>query len=979
MEFKTYTDPQDFTGFNVPDVSLPPLDTFTYRSDFYVEENGKKKPRELTPEERIQIGVQQDTPQFDLSKPLYNYSHSDSKFFQNEDIVYNPYLDMEEIYAKVDPFTWGDSFAKAGKTFRNQVLSSWINLGIGLKGAAQGDFTKFYNNEHVEHVADLTEQLEQIKPQYKTQDQRDNPFAFRNWSSTIKGITPALGTVGAGIVDMVLGHVVATGVGAAAGGAGGGGVGAVPGAVGANLLQLSRDLNIFKTTVQGIYNLSKVLNTAKNVGLATTTMNGLKALATINNIKNASQLIGTSLIFSNSEAALQAELNARQIHANLMDDYLQQTGKYATGDDLRKIEEKAEQARNWTYGLNLALLSMSNAKQFGNLMRGKVTTQILDDLPVNFIVKDGVLKATQGSALKHIGKKVLGNMATEGLEEWSQSLIDDVVGGYYEDAYHNRANFLDQLGESMYKQITDQNAWLEFTGGALIGGITSVRHGFQYNKIKKQTEEYVDKFNSTTNQLFDSQVRSENFEQKLQEAVAEGNKTKIKDLIDLEMFNLANLGVKRGAAEAQLDLFKSMETMDNNEFNSHYQLSLTPEQQKMYAQTLQNEYRNASKVIQTIQSAFKTNPYLDKGFFRERARALEAKGLSKEDAVTLGYKVWEQFKDIYARALYSYEAKFQRLEDIKRNSPVDDYLITKNSKKAVNDWKKKTKQEIDAGIDRNKSLYESLDPQDIIGSYKKILNSYGLDYGAWNAINEGLQLDASLEELSEHINKAQTSKGQKQILNEIFDFNEHFTREEETEVQEKVGEDPITPRTPEENVVRETEVQEEDTSLENFETIAGKIQRQEGLTQEEERIYQNNREIIQGIVDNLETQTKTEELSLINKIDNLKNKEKLYPDKKYFEYKGKIGTHLQRVGRKLYLVNGKTKSEILTPDQLKETDKKTVPQAMQESLAEVKKVREDIVEETNLEKFLTQNPNMEESEITYLKDLIAKNKVKIIC
>lgn len=982
MEFKTYQSPQDFSSFKIPDLSLPALDTFTYRSDLFVEENGVKKPRELTPEEKIQLSIKQAQPGVDLSQPLYNFSHDQSKFYQNEDIVYNPYMDMEDIYSKVDPFTWGDAADKAWKTFKINALASWVNLGHGLKGAIKGDLTEFYDNPYVEHIADLTEQLEQLKPQYKTEDQRENPLAFRNWGSSLKSVVPAFGTVGAGVFDMVLGHVGATVIGGAAGAVSGGGVGAVPGAVGGNIVQLGRDLNILKHTIQGAYNLAKVVNTGRTVGLANATMNSIRAMATTNNIKNAAQLVGTSMIFSNSEAALQAELNSRAIEQDLKDEYFKANGRYATGEDLERIQDTANKARNWTYGLNLALLSASNAKQFGSLMRGKVTPAVIDDLPVNFMVKDGAVRAVQGSTAKHIAKNILGNMATEGLEEWSQSLIDDVVGGYYKDTYHGQADFIDQLGESMVNQITDQNSWLEFIGGSLIGGVTSIRQGLAYNRIKQQTEQFVKDFNSSTNQLFDSSVRSANFETELVDAIKKGDKFRIKDLIDLEMYNFADLGVKRGAEEAQLDLFKSMETMDNNEFNAYYGLNLTPDQQLFYAKQLQSEFKQAASIVQRIDNAYKKNPYLERGFFRERAKSIEkALGLDPQQAQKLGIKVWEHFKGIYGRALYSYQAKEARVNELKRTSPVDDSLLTTNSEQAVKNWLKRTNQEIKAGIDRWSGLYglvkDLSDNKNYVEAHNSIIQEgYTLSNLEWDNITEILQTEGAMKPLGEFLAKAQTTKGQVEILKENFDFIEHNERvvEEDTEVETET----VTPRTPEENITRDTQEVSEPVTTSAIE-IADKIQQGIPLTQEESNRYANDREFIDSLVDRREQRKQEEELSFTSRVDNMKDKDKLYPDKKFFEYNGKIGTHLQRVGRKLYLVNGKTKTEVTDPSKIIEKDKKTVPQAMEESPAEVKNVREQTVAETNLEKFITQNPKISEQGVEYIKTLTNSNIIEIIC
>lgn len=975
MEFKTYKSPGDFSDFSFPDVSLPPLSDFTYDPSLWTEKGGKKVPRELTPEEKIQISIQQSLPKYDLSRPLYNYSKKDSEMYNDEDIVYNPYLDMNEIYSKTDPFTWGESFLKAAQNFRINSFSTWKSFVEGLKGATRGDLTAIYDNPHIEHLADLTENLEKINPQYKTQDEIDNPLALRNMGSTIKSIIPAFGIVGAGLLDIAVGHIGATIIGAAAGAVVGEGVGAIPGAVAGNILQLGRDLNILKNTVSAVYALSKGVNTAKTLGLGAATLQGLKAINTANNIRTASQLVGTTLFYANAEAALQAELNARNLENNLQTQYYDNTGKYATGEELKRIEDQVNKTRNWTYGLNLALLSASNAYQFGNLLRGKVTPRVLNELPINYVVKDGVVRAAGGSVGKHILKDILKNSAAEGLEEWGQSLIDDVVGGYFDDTYNNRADFLDQLGESLYKNISTQQAWTEFLGGALIGGITSAGPGiYGASAVKKRTKEFVDNYNSTTSQLFDAQSRSANLTKKIEQAMKDGDPIRLKSSLGEEMFNLASSSYHRGAAEANMDLFRSMETMDNQQFNSYYGLNLNEQQQVQYAKELQEEFAKGVNAVKAVYGAFKKNPFQKENWFIEEADKLQDK-YKKE----FKDRAWTIMKEMYAKHLYLHDIKANRLEDIKRQLPIDDYLLDSNSEAVVRQWKKRTKEELDAGITRYLALYTNLSDNPV-EAHDQILNYYDLTPAQIPLIREGFALNVHLGLHADFITKMQETAGQKEILKEIFEFldSKEQVVEETTQGTQTPQETPAiteTPVNPEENVTRETEVVKEE-DLTRLDAIAKKIQEGKRLTAEERQIYDNNLFLINEKVDEIEQQIMSTPQTMEQKLTDLRNRQKLYPTAKYFEYKGKVGTFIQKIGDKLYLVNGNSKSEISEPSLIGETDKTPIPQAVEEGTA--KQAREERKQQTNLEKFVEQT-NLKESDKKFLEDLTTKNLIEIIC
>lgn len=974
MEFKTYKSPQDFSDFSFPDVSLPPLEDFKYNPDLYIEENGVKKPRPLTPEEEIQVSIRQSLPKYDLSRPLYNYSKNDSEMFNNEDVVYNPYLDMNEIYSKTDPFTWGDSFLKTAQTFRINAGASWASFYYGIKGALKGDLTAIYDNPHVSHIADLTENLEKINPQFKTQDQAENPLAPRNLGTTFKSILPAFGTVGAGLFDIVLGHFGASLIGAAGGAVSSGGVGAVPGAIAANILQLGRDLNILKNTVSAVYALSKGVNTAKSIGLGAATLQGIKALSTANNIRSASQLVGTSLLFSNAEAALQAELNARTLDNKLQTEYFNLHGKYASGEDLKRIEDSVEKTRNWTYGLNLALLSVSNAKQFGNLLRGKVTPQILNDLPVGYVIKDGVVRATNKGVGKHILKNIAGNAGMEGLEEWGQSLIDDVVGGYFDDTYNNKPEFLNQLGESLYNQISSQQAWTEFLGGALIGGITSGRSLLAKNSIKKQTEAFVNEYNSTTNLLFDANARDANLTRRIEQAAVEGNSIKLKNLVADQVFNLASQSYHRGAGEANMDLLHSMETMDNQQFNSYYGLNLTQEQQVQYAKELQSEFGKGLEAIRSVYGAFKRNPFQKENWFVEEANKLEGK-YKKE----FKDRAWTTLRENYARHLYLHDIKTDRLEAVKRELPIDDYLLTTKVESAVKEWRKRTKDEINAGITRNLALYTNLS-EDPLEAMDQILATYQLTPQQESNYYESQALEFGIRSHEEYINKMQDAKGQKSILKEIFEFldaKESETAEQTTDSTiESNQTTESTPVNPEENISRENqEVKEED--LTQLDSVAEKLHNNQSLTAAEQRIYDNNKTYIDGKVDELEEAAAFREEPLKEQLEKLGDRKKKYPIAKYFEYKGKVGTFIQRVGNRLWLhIDDKVRIEITEPNLVTEVDSKPMPQAVKEGTAQQE--RELRKEQTELEKFAEQE-NLKEEEKNYLNTLQAKGLIKIVC
>lgn len=149
--------------------------------------------------------------------------------------------------------------------------------------------------------------------------------------------------------------------------------------------------------------------------------------------------------------------------------------------ELQTIEEDAIKSGNFIFGSNIALLTLSNTIQFGNIFsRGYNTSRKL----ANNLKRSGEgfsgLNTTKEVA-KGVGRGTL-NALSEGIEEVSQGVIARAPSLYKDYNLFNESKFnLDKrelvadmwsaLGQSLSESMKDPNTAEEFASGFIIGAL----------------------------------------------------------------------------------------------------------------------------------------------------------------------------------------------------------------------------------------------------------------------------------------------------------------------------------------------------------------------------------------------------------------------------------------------------------------------------------------------------------------------------
>ena len=637
----------------IPNFVLPELPEIGKNADkVFVDTNDGKKVRPLTPEEKV--NAYGNTGRLDLTRKIGEYSYEESKLFQDPSIKFQPGADMESIYAEAHPFSWGDAFDKAWDTLRINAFASYAEFYAGVKeGITEGDVNKVFRNSKSKEIADLTETLEQIKPQFRTADERENPLSFRNWDSTIKSIIPSLGFAGAGIVDAATIPIVTSLAGGLLtlpeGGVGGAAVGFG--------LGLAKSAQTLKNTVTGLWQFSKNLNSVSK------TVGAVRAAATTANALNAARLVGSGLFFANSEAALQGELNKREAQKELQDKHFKATGKYLSDEEL---EKQTLDVQRMTYLLNLPLLTASAAFQMPNLLRGKLGPALIESLPVKLINK-GVLnkELKAGNVGLFLTKEWAKESLSEGFEEVAQGAIDNIARDYY--AGNANKSFINSLKNGTYKTLMDEGTPVEFLGGFLTGGAMNLTTFGHYNKTKKGVDYAIKEFNSSTNELVNNFSRTSRTHLQLRDALKVGDVETIKKINRNNLLDIIETGRYLGSVDAKREIISDISKMDITEFNTYTGLNVNQATKEAYTTDLLNEFDRINSLLNKRDAAFAYNPYSNDKWFKQRVEDLSNKTGQKADKIAA--KLYEDSKRIIGRVMAHNEEIGLELDNLENSRP----------------------------------------------------------------------------------------------------------------------------------------------------------------------------------------------------------------------------------------------------------------------------------------------------------------------
>jgi hypothetical protein len=706
-------------AFDVPDLQLPSYDQIGKSSDKVFDripgvDGDTLVPKKPTFQERMQESARKMGEKPDRLNPVGEYSRAQAEGFDNPLIPYDPTIDMNEVYAKYDPTTWKDVAQKTWDTYTLNAMSGMKTLWYGLKdGITEGRASAIYDNQYSRELATMTQAMDKMNPMRFSKEEQGTT------STWFKQVLPSLGYVAAGATEIAAQHVLLSLGGAAIGAVVGEGVGAVPGAVVGNLAAYAKDAQTVSSVLANMGRVARAAAVGETVGAS------VEALSNANRIKSAAQMFGRGLLATNGEAALMGQLASNRALEEQKASYYKETGQYLSGDKLKEAEDQSKKTGGVTYALNLPLLAAGEVYTFGNLLRGKAIPSITENLA--FKINKATGKAATTNTLLKVSGRVFGNAAVQGNEEIWQSVIEDASVNYFTKKKENRDNYLEEFANATMKRAKSGEAMSDFMSGAVIGIIPGSFEFLGYNAVKRNSQEAVDKYNSSTEIYFNRLGDNLRTNDKLRDAMANGDGESAREEHRNHIVGLVNSLSRIGSVQAFSETLDALSEMDNTEFKKYTGISLTEEAQSKLLSDVTTEFKRAAKIRQQVDTAYQVNPFEAESWFQQKLNKYRTgfdvdKGKAEE--------VWDVFKATLTSNLIKHGdvgQERQVIEDEGSQMSPEFIGITGADVPAIIEAKKADlRSKIAAtlpGYTKDKALLERIEAHEDTGSqYQEILN-----------------------------------------------------------------------------------------------------------------------------------------------------------------------------------------------------------------------------------------------------------------
>lgn len=453
----------------------------------------------------------------DVSKPLYGTTASDSLWDLGQ--AQKPALeqwntDINQAYTQLNDGTyisrfdnymsgvdnenrlalqqstgekWLNGVAKLGAKTIVNVVDATIGTVNGVKeGIEKGSLNAIYNNDFSKWIDDLNTRLDGSLPNYYTQQEKADSIASNILTSNFWA-DKVLGGM-----SFVTGTLISEAIWASATG-------------GASLATIGGRGALKTAALTGFKNQNKILHSITTLADAyQRTVPASRALKAFNNAR-----------FLYTSAGYEAGVEARHFLKEARDNYTQSFqntyGREPNPEEMTNFMNDAENGANGVFASNLALVGASNIAQFGSifgatpfistkgLQRGFMRTL---GVGVERTVEAGVdtYKALNPTRVQ----RILGNTYNvfkspirEGvIEEGGQSVFGNFAQRWLDSKYDPNAvqdNFsaIKAMGESIAQTYGTKQGQEEVLIGALIGGLSSARTGFNLGNYTKDVEQQV--------------------------------------------------------------------------------------------------------------------------------------------------------------------------------------------------------------------------------------------------------------------------------------------------------------------------------------------------------------------------------------------------------------------------------------------------------------------------------------------------------
>jgi len=724
--------------------------------------------------------------------------------------------------------TFGQSFA----TIPNTVTS--LKNGVNIADLS--------NPDGYESAIDTwTRNVEDYFPNYVTDYEKQRglataiPFTYGSanfWGDKIlKNSGFMVGAISGAIVqDAIIGAATE-------------GVGAIP-LVGVQLGKASLYLN---KLFAGSNKVDRVLDLARAAGKTEQTLMNIERLGQLaaatkltNGFRYGMSVYGSA----RTEAAIEARESYRTIKEQLTEQYkLDNFGDEPSPEAIQQIEEYATDAMNTRFGINMALLTVSNAVQFDNIFKSFTGAQkgVTSSTLGNFGnagkvgLKDGTLDTFErklpetfaGKAWDAVKPRAI-NIFTEGVyEEGGQFAAQIGVEDYYTRKYKNKESwdFVKEAMTSTTKGLAEQFGSSAGIESMVIGGITAAITGPIVDRVTGKSKADAQRLNSTLNILnqygmtgvlsdkYEDTSRSVEIARQMNDAVNSGNVFKYKNLKSDMFFGFINSRIPIGMHDVTIEQLQMLKDLPKEEFQKTFGMDFSNSNKttvNQYVDALIEKANNINDISTSINSTF-NNPYnriIDPKTDDERAEALK-------------YGMFEKWKTDLTYFSYVQQDSNERINEIQKSiaevNPLltNDLLTLASSEKGLKELSESYEQKANILSESlaNLSPVERTAKRDEIKKLRTLsekislaLNSNTIDPKLFNELinfelnNQefspsidmgGLRIDetSGLREYAEDLNKIEARKEAAAVkfddLSSEKGFDKYFAQEEELQKEKE--------------------------------------------------------------------------------------------------------------------------------------------------------------------------------------------------
>jgi hypothetical protein len=303
-----------------------------------------------------------------LGKPYFINKYEYERFI-NSDKDNNSFFDWKKNPVFKNPLYFDNEElnAKNQSGFRQLINGTSKMLPGALNAFVSGLDPRpgVKDNEFNQWISDWTKELEYTHPNYYTKEQSNSvlkgivPFTEGSgnfWGDKVlKNAGFTIGAIGSAIAwDAVISATTA-------------GIGAVPAtelALGKLITSLEKQFSTVQKVIRGAEGSSILGNTIKSSRIA---YEGIKDWSTGQKALNLAKLGYINYVGSNAEASLEGYQGLVDLNEKLIQEFKDKNGRDPEANEYSNIKKIANQMANTRYAMNLPLLMITNAIEFGTL------------------------------------------------------------------------------------------------------------------------------------------------------------------------------------------------------------------------------------------------------------------------------------------------------------------------------------------------------------------------------------------------------------------------------------------------------------------------------------------------------------------------------------------------------------------------------------------------------------------------------------